>query len=362
MALRIHLFGAFRAVAGSRSLGERDFGGRKSKQLLEIVALRKGRYVHKDQLCELLWGEHPPADPASTLDHYASLIRRRLKPAGLASTLVTGHGGYRIDTEYTWIDVVAVDVLLATIGRSNDRAAIAHAVELLRGDLVEDEPHAEWALTAREYYRRHRIDLLLAGAHAALGEYDVPSAAEYAAQAVLADPYHEAAYRILMTAHYASGNQQAALRAFHECRRRLAEEIGVDPTPATLALHQAVLDQVALDDLMPSRSRIRITAMPRASVTNVAVATVPQPAPPADSTAVPWSGDLPVLRVRCDPGGSSDRLGELLHRGTPFLIEFDGLGASIVANGAIPDDPLSTLPEPVEETGVPEGGAPGAEG
>ena len=41
---------------------------------------------------------------ASTVEHYVSLVRKRLNPGGRPqeSLLVTGHGGYRIDGLHVW--------------------------------------------------------------------------------------------------------------------------------------------------------------------------------------------------------------------------------------------------------------------
>jgi len=46
---------------------------------------------------------------------------------------------------------------------------------------------------------------------------------------------------LLMRAHAALGEIPAALRDFEDYRRRLAEELGVDPSPETRALHVALL-------------------------------------------------------------------------------------------------------------------------
>ncbi len=44
-----------------------------------------------------------------------------------------------------------------------------------------------------------------------------------------------------MEAHYRAGEQEQALRAFERCRVVLGQELGIDPLPETLALHQRIL-------------------------------------------------------------------------------------------------------------------------
>ena len=44
-----------------------------------------------------------------------------------------------------------------------------------------------------------------------------------------------------MTSHYAAGEQDAARAAYERCRRALSEELGVDPLPETMSLHERIL-------------------------------------------------------------------------------------------------------------------------
>ena len=47
-----------------------------------------------------------------------------------------------------------------------------------------------------------------------------------------------------MRALAAMGNSAEALLAYEACRRLIAEELGVDPSPETKAAHEAVLRRV----------------------------------------------------------------------------------------------------------------------
>jgi SARP family transcriptional regulator, regulator of embCAB operon len=55
------------------------------------------------------------------------------------------------------------------------------------------------------------------------------------------DPYRETAYWRLMVAHAAAGNRASALLAYERCCARLAEDLGMAPGVATLALHLDLL-------------------------------------------------------------------------------------------------------------------------
>lgn len=269
MESEVRLFGSFRVDAGGRSLGALEFGGRKPKQLLEILSLRAGRHVPKDRLARLLWGDKMPVNTSGSLEHYVSLLRRRLDPGvrPQQSLIVTEHCGYRLDVEATWVDLNAFDEVadLAAAGTA-DRDQIKQALGWVTGDLLEDEPYAEWALDARTHYRQRCVQLLVTAAELALSDRDIATARELAQQAVSRDPLVESGYQVLMLAAYARGDQSGALQTFQQVRRVLAEDLGIDPMPTTAALHQSMLSQVDAETLLPEPTRAVLT-LPQQRVT-----------------------------------------------------------------------------------------------
>ena len=62
-----------------------------------------------------------------------------------------------------------------------------------------------------------------------------------------ADPFHEGAYRTLMTALAASGRRYEALSAFDRLRQALTEEYAADPEPATRRLYRDLLTAAETD-------------------------------------------------------------------------------------------------------------------
>lgn len=243
MTTQVFVFGSLRVVVDGRRLSARDFGGRKPKQLLEILVLNSGRYVPKDQLAHLLWGESLPNSASGSLEHYVSLLRRRLAPEHSTGpgVIMTGHGGYRFDPSDSWVDLTQFDLLFEQALAAPDRGTVERALALARDDLLEDEPYACWALTARSAHVQRRLQLHVAAGELALTDGDFGAAAAHARSAVAIDDLHEAGVRLLMTALYRGGEQAEALRVFGRLRRALADDVGADPMPQTAAVHQAVL-------------------------------------------------------------------------------------------------------------------------
>lgn len=247
MSTEVYVFGSLRVMVDGRRLTARDFGGRKPKQLFEILVLNSGRFVPKDQLAHLLWGDALPNSASGSLEHYVSLLRRRLSPERGAGpgVIVTGHGGYRFDPTGAWVDLAQFDQLFDDAAGTADRISMELALALARGDLLEDEPYACWALTARCAHVQRRLQLHVMAGELALTDGDLGAAVTHARSAVAIDDLHEAGVRLLMTALYRGGEQAEALRAFGRLRRALVDDVGADPMPQTAAVHQAVLQHAS---------------------------------------------------------------------------------------------------------------------
>jgi DNA-binding SARP family transcriptional activator len=235
------MLGPLEVRVDGRRLGARDFGGRKPKQLLEILLLQRGRMVPKDRIAELLWGDRLPQRAAATIETYVSVLRRRLGAAGL---IVTEPGGYRVPAERVEADTDRYEALLreaAVAAPARRRQALEQAVALGEPELLADEPYAPWAVASREHYRERQIQALVELAETCL-ELDAATAAAEAAEAALAlDRTRERAYRAGMRAQVALGDRAAALRLYERCLSALARELGVTPTAETAGMHAAIL-------------------------------------------------------------------------------------------------------------------------
>jgi pimeloyl-ACP methyl ester carboxylesterase len=88
------MLGRLELAVARRTLGPRDLGGVKPKQLLEILLLERGRTVPKERLADLLWGDRLPQRVAATIETYVSVLRRALGGgSGLGRRLIVTDRG-----------------------------------------------------------------------------------------------------------------------------------------------------------------------------------------------------------------------------------------------------------------------------
>jgi predicted ATPase len=119
---------------------------------------------------------------------------------------------------------------------------LAKATELYQGELLagfylqDAVDFEDWQLITREQLHEQMMLALktLQVGYAEQGRW--VDLAEIARRQLAVVPWTEAAHRYLIQALAAQGQTQAALAQFEKCRAILQEELGVEPSPATLEL------------------------------------------------------------------------------------------------------------------------------
>lgn len=236
--LRVRVLGPF-AVDG---FDVQAMGSRKARTLLKVLTLARGAPVSVDRLVECCWGDEPPGKPADQV----SVLVSRLRGVLGRDRIVHGDGGYRLVLDWLDLDVVAelADEARRRLGAGSAvaaRAAADAALALVRGPLLADEPDIPWADVDRAAAERLAAGVRHVGAEAALVAGDGTGAADLAHAALDHDPYDERALRVLMAAHVVAGRPASALAAYARVRERLVEDLGVDPSDETEAVHTAIL-------------------------------------------------------------------------------------------------------------------------
>jgi predicted ATPase/DNA-binding SARP family transcriptional activator len=242
--MRYHVLG--RVAVGTDGGGLALPKGRKQRLLLAALLLRAPRTASVDRLCDILWGESQPEDPAASLRTQISRCRAFLREVGAdPETLCREPYGYRMAVEPADVDAGQLELLLrraADLPPDRERASLLEeALALWRGD-----PFEEFADHATFLGEVTRLRELRCGARESLVEClltegRVSEALAAAEELVGEDPLRERPRALLMQALYHAGRQHEALASFQEYRRRLADELGLDPSPALRQLEGEIL-------------------------------------------------------------------------------------------------------------------------
>jgi predicted ATPase/DNA-binding SARP family transcriptional activator len=239
--------------------GDRDttIGSGQQRRLLAALLVSAGALVSTDRLTAVLWGDEPPASAVPSLHTYVSRLRGLLHANG-EEVLLTRPPGYLLSIDAAQTDAGRFEELLAAaraLAADEPRAALARfddALALWRGPAYAEFADAEFARA--EAARLEELRLAATeerfDAELALGRHaDLVGAIEAYADE---HPLRERPRAQLMRALYRCGRQAEALAAFRAFRRRLDEDLGVEPSAALRDLETAILRQDAHLDWTPA--------------------------------------------------------------------------------------------------------------
>jgi DNA-binding SARP family transcriptional activator/tetratricopeptide (TPR) repeat protein len=233
----------------------------KLRALLVLLAVDAGSAVSLNRLATALWDGDPPEFLHRTLHTHLTRLRAALG----AGWIVTEPAGYRLRTDPDQVDALRFTRLLDAAAQAPDvaveRAALTAALELWRGDPVDD-----LALARLDGLRARLVERYLAAVERLV---DIELAAGRHADVVarLRDlttsyPLREPLWERLLTALDRGGRQAEALASYEVVRRRLAEDLGADPGPELRSIYAGLLSEPSAPR-QPARASATVGLVPR---------------------------------------------------------------------------------------------------
>jgi DNA-binding SARP family transcriptional activator/Flp pilus assembly protein TadD len=289
------------------------------RALLAALLLDANQVVSTDQIAETLWGPNPPPSAQVTIRNYVKRLRQAFGDTG-RDRIRAEPNGYLISAGADELDLARFEHLLGSARAaardgswSAAAAAAGSALALWRGTPLADVESE--ALTSREgprlaelrlQARQTRIEAdLHLGRHADV----IPELQRL----VGTHPLREQLHALLMLALYRCGRQGEALTAYHEARRVLTEELGVEPGPALRELQQRILAaDPALSAAEPSAPAAQAPRPARPAPV------IPRQLPRGSAQFVGRAGELAALAAALDQAGT----------GTPGTVVISAIGGT----------------------------------
>ena len=229
--------------------------------MFAYLALARGQYFNRIDLMNALWAEQADAASAGTFNTTLWRLRRAIECAPyrsgeLIASARNGPIGLHRNAQMQ-VDIEEFTVLVAPVLRKSleqldaaDMDALRRGVQLYKADILLNLKD-EWALRAREKYRRVYLNALGRLVHfsSLTGDY---AAAIRHAQAILdCDALREDVHRELMRLMVHNGQRALALRQFEICRALLKRELAINPMRETMALYQEISNGAVLQTPLP---------------------------------------------------------------------------------------------------------------
>ncbi|MCF8044534.1 MAG: hypothetical protein K9J83_01640 [Desulfarculaceae bacterium] len=249
--VRIRTFGEFKVLIGSRELDGSRWEGNKPRLLLKSLLRHHGHEVPKDMIVEDIW----PGSSVKAGEKNFKINLHRLRKA------LEGDLGENPGFSYIHLEsgIVSMDPELVTVdmnefvhfaGKGHECCSrempeealywYEKACGLYRGDFLEEEPYTEWLEQQRISLRDEYIYMLTKKAEIYEDLDRIPPAIRDLKKVIEINPLQESAYRNLMILYADSGETNAALQVFDQCRHTIREELDVEPDPRTVRLYREI--------------------------------------------------------------------------------------------------------------------------
>jgi DNA-binding SARP family transcriptional activator len=249
--VEFRVLGPMEATVGGRAV---DLGAPKQRAALALLVSQVGRPVSVDVMLEELWDGQPPPSAMTSLHAYVANLRRVLEPDRAprkpATVLRTCGRGYLLDGRVAEVDARRFGERATAGWQALDRGDLRRALSAFEAGLAlwRGQAYAEVADTAQVAPERVRLEELRLSATEgrcatliAVGAHEV--AVSELAAFTCAHPMREYGCELLSLALYRAGRQADALAVLRTHHKRMAQELGIDPSPALQHLEGEILRQ-----------------------------------------------------------------------------------------------------------------------
>ncbi|ABW16506.1 transcriptional regulator, putative ATPase, winged helix family [Parafrankia sp. EAN1pec] len=330
------LFGSIEVVRDGRPV---QLGGPKQRAVLAALLLDAGRVVSVDRLAGAVWGDEHPPSMLSSLHAHISNLRRLLRDDERAtSPIVRRTPGYLADVPSNDLDLRLFErecdraQAAADAGDWPDAVAAAdRAAALRRGPLLAEFGDEPWVRGVANAVDERWAQCERSAVVGLLGSGRITAAVLRSRQLVHDAPLAERACHLHMIALYRAGRAAEALDAFRDHARRLADELGLEASPALRDLQGAILRQDPALDSWPASPRTADRATPttpaaptgpaNASTGPATTAAAANPANPIAANPIAVGAARPAAPTTMAGSGASEgegtpgaRYGELVGR------------------------------------------------
>lgn len=221
-------------------VGQRVVGGwrRKSLELLAFLAVHPSGAA-KDQILEALWPGGDPRQTQQKLWQAISFLRSRLQTSLPGGIIQKSDDLYRLDSKRVWVDAIAFTQSARSDGLAPE-ARLRFACDLYKGDFCEGQYYG-WATPPTEGLKSLGINAARELSIHLEKCGNTEDALILLDKALSLDPYDEDLGRRMMVLEASQGRHDLVGRRFRRLRRILVADLGVEPSPDSVATFEALV-------------------------------------------------------------------------------------------------------------------------
>lgn len=248
-SLAVYLLGAFRVFANGRLVS--NWSGNKCKSIFKHMIMNRHRPVRHDVLMEQFWPDEAPDAAKRNMYQTVYLLRQALQQDDTDFQFILCQDGtYSLNDQVDiWVDSALFEEQYARglkLEKEGDMETAVHAYitadELFAGDFLAEDIYDEWTLIHRERIKHAHLDLLDRVSQHYWKTQQYPQCITVCKKILQGDSCREDIHRRLMRAYLHQGQRHLAIRQYHRCVEHLAQELDVEPMPATNQLFTQIVN------------------------------------------------------------------------------------------------------------------------
>lgn len=243
VGLELQLLGGFHLTV--ESVPRPGLEKTRWQALIAYLVLQRQTPVPRAQVAFALW---PDTREAQALTNLRNLLHRLPEawPGCMQFIHVERHTVQWQPQESWCCDVVDFEDRLAQAAHArnpaDERHCLLQAVTSYRGELLPGH-WDEWLLIARRSVHQRYVEALERAAILCAADAEFTQAIRLVERLLAEDPLRETHYRWLMRLHLTNGDRAGALHTYYQCSRIVQRELGVPPSPPTIAAYQDIVAQ-----------------------------------------------------------------------------------------------------------------------
>jgi len=247
--LYLRLLGPFSLYAGIEEVNDRKWQRDKSKELFAYLYLQNHRYVPKEELIQMLWGESETKnldrDFKVTLNSLLKVLEPNRQAREESYFIMRRQSMYRLNPNaFVGSDVQDFNHYAQNgMGEKSphlSKELLLKAVHLYKGELFENRISIDWISSERDKAQQLFIQVLerLSQTYTRLKDFE--KTIYWAEKLLTYDSTWEEAYRLLMFAYYQLQNRSQSVKWYDRCVQVLEKELNIEPMPTTIQMFEMI--------------------------------------------------------------------------------------------------------------------------
>ncbi|GJM40863.1 MAG: hypothetical protein DHS20C20_11450 [Ardenticatenaceae bacterium] len=248
-SLAVYLLGSFRVFVNGRLVN--NWSGNKCRSIFKHMIMNRHRPVRHDVLMEQFWPDETPDAAKRNMYQTIYLLRQALQQGDSEIQIILCQDGtYSFNDQLDiWVDSSLFEAQYTKglqLEKEGDMETAVHAYttadELYAGEFLAEDIYEEWTLVHRERLKHAHLDLLDRVSQHYWKSQQYPQCITVCKKILQGDSCREDIHRRLMRAYLHQGQRHLAIRQYHHCVELLAQELDVDPMPATRQLFNQIVN------------------------------------------------------------------------------------------------------------------------